>query len=117
MPKQEQKSICVCPRCKNPLISTMAFAHAEWFCLECRWMGGIFDNKAIDSTPALEEKKKADTEKFNLHRPNLWMGGERVAGCAKCENGKTGERHIHHLTDDEIQKSKAARAALGFKIN
>ena len=35
--------IALCPCCSNPLLSTLIISKAEWFCLKCRWSGGIFD--------------------------------------------------------------------------
>ena len=108
------KQIHVCPNCENPLIATLAFAGAEWFCWECRWKGGMFYSKDIVSTPELIKKLKSDTAKFDEIRDDLWLGGERVTGCKKCEVGN--DRHVHHLTKREKERSQKARAMVGIKI-
>lgn len=108
------KKICVCPVCGNPLIATMAFAGAEWFCWECRWKGGVFHEKTINSAPELEKKLEVDTVKFDEIRHDLWLGGQRVAGCKKCEKRK--ELHAHHLTKKEKARCERARGMVGIKV-
>ena len=109
-----ERNIAVCPNCENPLIATLAFAGAEWFCWECRWRGSMFNSKDIDSTPELVKKLKSDTSKFDEIRDDLWLGGECIIGCKKCKERK--ERHAHHLTKREKERSERARAMVGIKI-
>ena len=113
MGKERNGEIAACPECSNPLISTFAFAGAEWFCWECRWRGGVFYEKTINRTPELEKKLRGDKKKFDEVRHDLWLGGERVRGCEKCESGN--ERHLHHLTDEEKARCKKARETIGIK--
>lgn len=112
--KMSNDKISVCPNCDNPLISTVAFAGAEWFCWECRWRGGIFYEKSVGRTTELVEKLKSDNMKFDEIRSDLWLGGERVSECKKCEDGK--ERHVHHLTHKEKERCQRARGMVGSKI-
>jgi hypothetical protein len=74
----------------------------------------MFYEKTINSTPELVKKLKSDKERFDEIRSDLWLGGERVTGCKKCEEGK--ERHVHHLTKREKARCERARGMVGIKI-
>jgi hypothetical protein len=50
--------IACCPRCEldTPLISTMVFSQAEFYCLDCGGHFGFLDPRGAEPTPELEAK-------------------------------------------------------------
>ena len=108
--EEKENTWPLCPCCDYPLISTLAFMGAEWFCMKCKWSGGIFSEKRGVPIPEDLEKAKADHELFKKHKPHLWMGGGQKEDCDRCV-GK--EVHAWHLTPEEKSKCKEAREIIG----
>jgi hypothetical protein len=53
---REEPPMACCPRCSEPtpLISTMAFRHYEFYCLECGGRFGFLSPRAETDTPDLQ---------------------------------------------------------------
>lgn len=109
---KKKKQIAVCPGCGNPLIMTLHFARAEFFCMKCKATHGFLYEKYVNETPELKAKLKADTKEFNTFANDLYLGGEKIKGCVKCEHDN--EPHLRHLTEEELDRCKKARAKIGW---
>lgn len=105
-------TIAICPQCNNPLISTLLFAQAEWFCMGCKNTYGLFYSETVQQTPELHAKLKQDLKEFNTFKNDLYLGGEKINGCKLCR--EKNEPHIRHLTEEERNKCIEARNKIGW---
>lgn len=66
-----------CPDCEGdvPLISTLHFAYAEFYCLECGGHFGFLDPKAVEDTPQLKARHLRLRAEFDLHAKKLLPDG------------------------------------------
>lgn len=92
--------VACCPRDGAPLISTMLFPEAEFYCLDC---GGRFDflqPRGKPETPELLEDMRARETEWNEHvQPRLRVVRAWLADCDQCKPG--GEYHEAHATGEE----------------
>jgi len=110
MKKDENKVIACCPNCDNPVISTIQFPRAEWFCWACKWTGGIFDAKSKDLTASNQKKLDADQKTFDKASEGYVGVGCRFTKCEKCKNNN--EDHRVHWTDEEQTNHSKAKALI-----
>jgi len=101
----------LCDRCEHPLISTMAFRGAEWYCPNCGMVAGMFSGHRVKVTPSRIRKHEGDLRWWAGVRKHLFIGGECLVGCPKCE-AVIREPHTRHLTDEEKEKQAWALAQL-----
>lgn len=105
-----------CPSCETPLISTMAFPGAEFYCLECGNHVGYVMPLGKEETPeilAAYEALKAEWDEHiagKLIAPGSWR-----IGCPSCESG-TREQHSLHATEAERLADGEAREWLTARV-
>lgn len=107
----------VCHRDGNPLISTLIFSQAEWFCMECRNAYGLMN---VDREPWTEElQQKLDEQKaeFEELRKDCIPHGSYRRDCDQCMcrgefNNKPRTPHIEHASAEAKQASKVAYSKL-----
>ena len=98
-------------QCGNPLISTMLFSGAEFFCCECKAMVGFINAERVDNpSEELIEKHRTDLAWFREAARDYIPTGDRLSTCEKCRNGE-GD-HIDHVTEEQLQKSREARTRI-----
>ncbi len=95
----------ICPKCKKPMVPTMAFAYQEYACLPCNTMDEFFprgfgrDLTAGEKSGVTRRKKLWADE---LHKIGNLQGGGR---CVKKSGGKPC-----HVCDDPDFKFKYWRS-------
>lgn len=102
--------IAIC-YCGKPVVSTMHFSGAEYYCIDCGAQLGMFDAERVESTPRLDRLKANRDKKWEsvaskLITPNSWR-----RSCDKCDSGK-GEYHYMHTTLEEQSDNEVARKKL-----
>jgi cytochrome c1 len=102
------KLIAVCNNCGRPLVSTMVFPGAEYFCTRCKSRFGMMDVDEVAATPELLKQLKADTTFFKRYAKDLWFGRVKKAGCVRCAEGW----HTEHLTEKEVAAMEKAKKVL-----
>ena len=101
--KPERYAMC----CGLPLISTLLFSGAEWYCSKCCNTYGFFDvPRVADATPKIKAQNKALADKFHELSKSCVPRGCYMKDCARCK-ANDGD-HTAHLTDDEALASGAA---------
>lgn len=96
-----------CPSCRTPLVCTLAFRGAEFYCLECGAAYGWLSPTAVETTPELNEKlAEIEREWEELGGPKLIGGGMMLKACERCSSHD--EPHLSHATEEE----KAEHAAV-----
>jgi hypothetical protein len=89
-----------CPSCKAPLISTMVFARAEFYCLECGQRWGFLNPTPLDPTPELDARYEALKAEWDKHAaPYLRVGHWWMHDCDACAPHR--EYHCDHATPQE----------------
>lgn len=98
-----------------PLVSTIAFRYAEFYCLECGTSTGIFGPavKGEDETPELLAKMEAATAEWVTLADGLIPEGGRLKDCSCCEKG---EDHVVHARESELEAHDAARRRLDERV-
>jgi hypothetical protein len=106
--------VAMCPRCPDAvLVGTMAFSHAEFYCLECGGKFGFLQPRPEKETPELLERMEAAREEFALNAGHkLLVNGGYLDGCERCQQ----EPHTHHATDDERAAHTAALEWLANRV-
>lgn len=108
--------IAMCPRCVVPLVMTMGWSHAEFYCLNCGAHLGFLSPVPADETPRLLEQMHATGAEFErLGGKDLITAGGYRTGCSQCIIA-LGESHDRHATDDERARHEAALTALDKRI-
>jgi len=102
--------------CGTPLVSTMIFSGAEFYCIKCASTYGIF------GVPNRAEKTEALTKAYDKNRQLLYKIAANfiphncyINSCDKCENGPEGRKHGYHhqhATDEQRKLSDAAYQVL-----
>ena len=100
--------IAVC--CGTPLVSTVMFSGAEFFCVKCASTIPLFNAERVDSTPELVKEKESNVAWFRETASDYIPPGCWKSSCGKCNRG--GEHHIDHATDEEKKRSEVARQNL-----
>jgi hypothetical protein len=104
-----EKTLSGCPNCKTPLISTLVFRGAEWYCWRCRATYGLLESVSVPCTPAIRARLQKKRLWFDKHAKHIWTAGAKKRGCKKCET----EMHASHLMDTEkAAHAKAIKALL-----
>jgi hypothetical protein len=105
----DAKMAC-CPTCEAPLIFTFAFAHYEYYCLECGRKLDFLEPVARTTTPELLARHAALQKEWDTHvSGKLIDTGALRPGCVHCS---CGESHHAHATDAERGADVVARAWL-----
>lgn len=108
--------IAMCPRCVVPVVMTMAFSHAEFYCLDCGAHLGFLSPVAADVTDRLLEQLAARKAEFEqLGGADLIAPFSYHRDCASCSIA-TRESHDMHGTDEERARHDAALIALERRV-
>ena len=94
--------VACCPRCEEPtpLIATMAFSGAEFYCLECGGRFGFLSPRGVEPTPELVARSEALTAEWDEHAGRkLLTSGAWHRDCEACAPRR--EPHTDHATDAE----------------
>lgn len=110
----KQNEIKICSDCGTPLIWTFRWAGAEYYCLNCGTMGGVFGTgEYVKLTPELRLKRRVVNKIwksiYSNNRLLLPACRYRRDNCEKC---KKGAYHNQHLTKKEIKGNKIAERIL-----
>lgn len=111
------KRITVCPVCATPVMGTLAFSQKEFFCMACKWTGGLLDAETIEGTPEMWARYAQDEVLFNAHEPHLYCFGRlHRKDCVKCaDRGEQHGYHHEHLNELEHERQEEAISALGLE--
>lgn len=110
---QEKPPIALCPRasCGAPLIGTMVFPRAEFYCLECGGHFGFLDPRKGEPTPELTARMEALEAEWLEHAGRkLCVLPGWFDWCEKCKAHR--ESHAEHATDEERKGHEEALAWL-----
>lgn len=103
--------MAVCPRDGAPLISTILFPKAEFYCLECGARLGWLDPAAAKPTSELDARYEALKAEWDEHAaPRLRVLRVWFRDCEECM--KHGPYHEAHATEAEREAHDAAMAWL-----
>jgi hypothetical protein len=99
--------MAICPRDGAPLISTLAFRKAEFYCLDCGGHFGFLSPDAAEDTPELRARYEALKSEWDEHAGSkLLADGGWYEDCERCEPG--GEPHTAHAAAEELAAHEAA---------
>lgn len=106
-------TIVVCLRCGTPLISTLKFSKAEWFCAACAEPFGLIEGKRVLLNYKLEVRYDEAVTWFDEQAVGAIAIGERRTDCPQCD---TGDDHLNHVDDETRKASEEAykRLLLGM---
>jgi len=100
--RKQKTAMC----CGTPLISTMVFNGAEFYCRKCGSKYGMFGAFATaESTPELDVESEANQEWFYEIMSDYITPRSRRIDCEKCDKG---EDHLLHATPEQLKASDAA---------
>lgn len=96
--------------CGKPLVGTLIFPGAEYFCTVCGNAYGMFGApNRVDATPEMLALHESLAERFRAVAKDCIPFGAQLRDCPKCCGS---EPHHHHATDGEMEASDAAYRAL-----
>lgn len=96
----------ICRHCKEPLISTLAFAGTEYYCLMYGATYGFLDVQTCELNKELKYTHNIYEKIFKLIYKDFIPYGCYRNNCEKCKSFK--EKHIKHATQKELFKSEMA---------
>lgn len=110
--------IACCPRCPGdvPLISTLHFYKAEFYCLDCGGEFGFLDpSRAANPGPELDARLEAYQAEWDEHAGRKLLDGRAwYRDCARCDD--RAETHGAHATDAEVEADAIATAWLAARV-
>jgi len=99
--------------CGTPMISTLMFSGAEFYCIRCGKTQGIFGSAGIlPWTAKLGEEAKLNKGIFNQIAAACIPVGCRFPKCKKCD----GQDHLLHASNEALNKSSEAYKLLAGGI-
>ena len=99
--------------CGTPMVSTMMFSGAEFYCISCGSTQGIFGSAPnTPETPELIEEWQKNKERFKKVAADCIPGGGMFPDCKKCNH----EQHLSHASQEDLEKSDAAYKLLAGGI-
>lgn len=99
-------AVAMCPDCGVPLIGTVLFARAEFFCRTCRGTFGFLEPVGAPETPELLEVIERDRVWFRAMASGAIPRGGMLSACATCS--ETNRPHELHTTEEEWAASNKA---------
>lgn len=94
--------------CGVPLIPTMVFRKAEFYCLECGAALGMFSPMTSKATPELHAKYDELKAEWDEHASGVVPNHEFWrSDCPRCSGD--GEPHPLHMTDEEREADRRGR--------
>jgi hypothetical protein len=109
-PAERRTRLATCPVDGTPLIMTMAFRGAEFYCLECGGRFGWLQPHGVEPTPELEERYEKLKAEWDEHAGGkLLAAGAWREDCAQCNSEHP---HAEHATEAELTAHRGALAWL-----
>ncbi len=91
--------------CGTPMVPTMMFSGAEFYCISCGSTQGLFGSApSTPETPELLEESKENQERFKKVAADCIPMGCMFPDCEKCKH----EQHLNHAGQEDLGKSDAA---------
>lgn len=108
---KDKKQIACCPDCGTPVIWTFIIGGSEYFCMKCKWSGGMLYANTKDWTKEAQETYDKNLKEFKEARKGFVPIGSTMEGCEKCERQKerNDKYHIWHLTEEELKAHNEAK--------
>lgn len=78
LPLGEPVPTAGCPRDRTPLIATIAFPKAEFYCLECGGHFGFLDPVPLEPTPEINKQMEALQAEWDEHVAGKIIVGDRI---------------------------------------
>lgn len=103
----------VCPDCSRPVLPTMVFNQAEYYCPSCKHAFGLLDVASVADSAELVEEKVALSEQYEPFLKQCIAYGMKRMDCDKCNQG---EYHRDHATTYEVLASDRAYQILAEGI-
>lgn len=106
--------LATCPNDGTPLISTIVFSGAEFYCIECGQKFGWLSPRPVEPNEennAWYERIKAE---WDEHVGNKLLGRFWRDGCDQCSQRKG--YHCVHATEAEIEADRKAREWMQQRI-
>ena len=98
--------------CGAPLIPTMKFSGAEYYCRTCRNIYGMMVcPEEVEMTTEMQALFDADVKWFRGASKDCIPRGARYGDCDQCQHN-CDEPHSDHAATDALEKSRRAYAAL-----
>jgi len=98
--------------CGTPMVQTLMFSGAEFYCVVCGETQGIFGTRSIEETTTLLHEMKKNERYFVKIAADCIPSGSRFPECEKCNS----ENHNMHASKEDLDKSDSAYLALRFGI-
>ena len=105
--KRETKYRRLAMHCGTPMVSTLMFSGAEFYCVMCGGTEGIFGGDSVESTPELEQELDENEAKFKEVAGDCIPAGCYFHKCEKCQP-PGAEEHFLHASKEDLEKSDAA---------
>jgi hypothetical protein len=121
--------MALCPDCVTPLIATIAFSGAEFYCLDCGARLGFLNTRAANRTTALVEDRAVRQAEWDAHvAGDLLVEGGWHDDCEECGArplprsvqrilGSADAGHAAHATPAELAAHDRAMAWLRDRVN
>ena len=99
--------------CGTPLVATLLFSGAEYYCVRCGSTYGLFDVPIKIETPELREENHRNVEAFHSVAKGAIARNSLHHDCEKCNApGRPNGYHHQHATSEQAAASEEAYAAL-----
>jgi transposase len=106
-----------CPGCAAPLIGTMAFSGAEWYCLECGRHVSYVGPVRLEPNDETRSRYEALQAEWDEHAGSKLMprGAFWKKDCPQCAS-RPAAGHLEHATQEEIEADELAREWLKERV-
>ena len=92
--------------CNKPLVPTLMFSYAEFYCLHCKSTYGMLEApQSVEVTEELNDIRTAQKKQFQELSKDCVPRGCKFQKCEQCQKGGY---HSEHMTDEERRASDAA---------
>ena len=99
--------------CGRPLVSTLCFSGAEFYCTVCGNTYGILDAPDhVEVTQDVAQRMETDRRYFNSVATYTIPYRSKRIGCEQCDRAGSGEYHHDHATLKQKQLSNRAYGIL-----
>lgn len=99
--------IAMCPSCNVPLVSTMAWPRAEFYCLDCGRHLGFMSPVGAEETPELLEDMESRRVEFEENAGSKLVGDFWLEDCDECDPGRSSYHSAHATAEDWEEHEQA----------
>ncbi len=92
--------------CGTPMVGTIMFSGAEFYCVKCGTSQGMFGTMDTQATPELQRELEENEKKFREVAADLIPAGAQFDKCGTCQGKK--EDHRLHASHEDLEKSDKA---------